>query len=54
MAGWEVTHHFEKDENNQTTETLTELEIEYSPESNIGANLPNFGCCRVIILNVKV
>ena len=42
MAGWEVTHHFEKDENNQTTETLTELEIEYSPESNIGAEFTEF------------
>ena len=42
MSGWEVTHHFEKDENNQTIETLTELEIEYSPESEIGAEFVEF------------
>ena len=42
LSGWEVTHHFEKDENNQTVETLTELEIEYSPESEIGAEFTEF------------
>ena len=42
MSGWEVTHHFEKDENNQTIETLTELEIEFSPESEIGAEFTEF------------
>ncbi len=42
MNGWEVTHHFEKDENNQTVETLTELEIEFSPESMIDAEFTEF------------
>tara|TARA_B110000444_G_scaffold260298_1_gene306743 strand:+ start:620 stop:1360 length:741 start_codon:yes stop_codon:yes gene_type:complete len=42
MTGWEVTQHFEKDENNQTIETLTEIEIEYSPESDIGAEFTEF------------
>ena len=42
LDGWEVTHHFEKDENNQTTETFTQLEIEYSPESEIGAEFTEF------------
>ena len=42
IDGVEVTHHFEKDENNQTAETLTELEIEYSPESLVGAEFIEF------------
>ena len=42
ISGWEMTHHFEKDANNQTVETLTELEIEYSPESEIGAEFTEF------------
>ena len=42
MTGWEMVHHFEKDENNQTTETLTELEIEYNPESAVDAEFVEF------------
>ena len=42
IGGGEVTHHFEKDENNQTVETLTELEIEYTPESMVGAEFVEF------------
>lgn len=42
MTGWEMTHHFEKDANNQTTETLTELEIKYMPESLVDAEFTDF------------
>jgi len=42
LSGWEMTHHFEKDENNQTVETLTELEIEFNAYSNINATFVEF------------
>lgn len=42
ISGLQNTHHFEKDENNQTVETLTELEIEFFPISNINATFIEF------------
>ena len=42
LGNWEIPHYFEKDENNETEATLTELELRFFPESTINATFVEY------------